>query len=59
MSNKINTITSTKISENKSESTVPRNRQDVLKWNGWGYKDSRFRINDNNIIEFSGDRYYL
>ncbi|KAL2723627.1 alkyldihydroxyacetonephosphate synthase [Vespula maculifrons] len=57
MSNKINTIISTKISENKSESTVPRNRQDVLKWNGWGYRDSQFRLNDNNIIEFSGGRY--
>ncbi|XP_047366255.1 alkyldihydroxyacetonephosphate synthase [Vespa velutina] len=56
MSNKINTITST-ISENKSESTVPKNRQDVLKWNGWGYKDSQFCLNDNNIIEFIGDRY--
>ena len=26
----------------------------MLKWNGWGYKDSGFVVNDKGIIEFSG-----
>ncbi|XP_067015174.2 alkylglycerone-phosphate synthase [Anabrus simplex] len=37
-------------------SAVPKDRQDVLKWNGWGYKDSKFVVK-NNIIEFTGKRY--
>lgn len=31
-------------------------RQELLKWNGWGYKDSAFRVNENAIIEFTGTR---
>ncbi|XP_033211357.1 alkyldihydroxyacetonephosphate synthase isoform X2 [Belonocnema kinseyi] len=31
--------------------------QDLLKWNGWGYKDSQFCVNDKNVIEFTGNRY--
>ncbi|XP_043266484.1 alkyldihydroxyacetonephosphate synthase [Venturia canescens] len=41
------------------ESTVPKRRQDLLKWNGWGYKDSEFIVNENNIIEFTGNRYSI
>ncbi|XP_046811965.1 alkyldihydroxyacetonephosphate synthase-like isoform X2 [Lucilia cuprina] len=33
----------------------PKRRQDVLKWYGWGYKDSEFYVK-NNIIHFRGDR---
>ncbi|KAG5671442.1 hypothetical protein PVAND_001638 [Polypedilum vanderplanki] len=32
------------------------NRQELLKWNGWGYKDSKFYIDDDNIF-FTGSRY--
>ncbi|KAK9309265.1 hypothetical protein QLX08_001015 [Tetragonisca angustula] len=39
------------------QSVVPKERQKVLKWNGWGYKDSEFRINQKYIIEFTGDKY--
>ncbi|KAG5309344.1 ADAS synthase, partial [Acromyrmex insinuator] len=39
------------------ESAVPKIRSQLLKWDGWGYKDSGFRINDKNIIEFTGNRY--
>lgn len=28
-----------------------------LKWNGWGYQDSRFLINNSGLVEFSGARY--
>ncbi|KAG8177710.1 hypothetical protein JTE90_008335 [Oedothorax gibbosus] len=41
-----------------TKSTIPKCRQELLKWNGWGYKDSKFSLNDKiNQIEFSGDRY--
>ena len=31
-------------------------RQEVLKWNGWGYKDSRFKLSKDDQVEFTGDR---
>ena len=31
-------------------------REKVLKWNGWGYKDSGFRFNEKNVAEFTGKR---
>ncbi|XP_054741284.1 alkyldihydroxyacetonephosphate synthase [Anastrepha obliqua] len=40
------------------ESVFPQKRQDVLKWYGWGYKDSQFYA-DNGIIGFKGDKYPL
>ena len=33
-------------------------RQDALKWNGWGYKDSKFIVNKDNQVEFTGERYF-
>lgn len=36
----------------------PKRRQDVLKWYGWGYKDSEFYVKDN-VIHFKGDKYPL
>ncbi|XP_072753587.1 alkylglycerone-phosphate synthase [Anoplolepis gracilipes] len=41
----------------KFESAVPKIRQQLLKWNGWGYKDSGFHVNDKFVIEFMGNRY--
>eukprot|EP00037_Helgoeca_nana_P000215 m.20724 g.20724 ORF g.20724 m.20724 type:complete len:644 (-) comp10276_c0_seq1:201-2132(-) len=35
----------------------PMQRQDVLKWNGWGYRDSGFEINADGLIVFQGERY--
>jgi hypothetical protein len=38
-------------------SAVPKNRQDVLKWNGWGYQDSKFVYQDDtNEVRFTGER---
>ncbi|PVD35874.1 hypothetical protein C0Q70_02843 [Pomacea canaliculata] len=31
----------------------------LLKWNGWGYKDSKFSINKDQHVEFTGERYRL
>ncbi|XP_044253457.1 alkyldihydroxyacetonephosphate synthase [Tribolium madens] len=40
------------------KSAVPKNRQELLKWNGWGYQDSKF-IYDSaaNEVRFTGHRY--
>lgn len=34
-------------------------RDSDLKWNGWGYKDSFFFVNDRGIMEFSGSKYEM
>ena len=34
-------------------------REEVLKWNGWGYRDSGFVVNDKGNIEFTGKGRYL
>lgn len=33
-------------------------RQDILKWNGWGYSDSQFLVKDG-LAQFTGSRYVL
>ena len=39
---------------------IPKRRQDVLKWNGWGYKDTRFTFNvADDVCEVTGDRYKI
>ncbi|ELU02126.1 hypothetical protein CAPTEDRAFT_222474 [Capitella teleta] len=40
-------------------SSIPKRRQELLRWNGWGYKDSKFFINKNSHMEFTGERYRL
>ncbi|XP_060802916.1 alkyldihydroxyacetonephosphate synthase [Amyelois transitella] len=42
----------------KVKSVIPRRRQDLLKWYGWGYKDSMFKLN-GDVATFSGDRYSI
>ncbi|XP_061648310.1 alkyldihydroxyacetonephosphate synthase, peroxisomal isoform X2 [Phyllopteryx taeniolatus] len=39
--------------------TIPRRRQEIMKWNGWGYSDSRFLFNKKGQAEFTGKRYRL
>ncbi|XP_071497512.1 alkyldihydroxyacetonephosphate synthase, peroxisomal-like [Diadema antillarum] len=42
------------------EPRIPKRRQDVLKWNGWGFRDSKFELDkDTERISFSGNRYHL
>ena len=33
-------------------------KQDAVKWNGWGYRDSRFELKDGQA-QFTGSRYIL
>ncbi|XP_066933176.1 alkyldihydroxyacetonephosphate synthase, peroxisomal-like [Clytia hemisphaerica] len=35
----------------------PRKRQEVLKWRGWGYNDSQFDLDKDNVACFKGSRY--
>lgn len=35
----------------------PSKRQEVLRWNGWGYKDSSFLLNAKGLATFKGERY--
>uniref|UniRef100_A0A672QQ63 Alkylglycerone-phosphate synthase n=1 Tax=Sinocyclocheilus grahami TaxID=75366 RepID=A0A672QQ63_SINGR len=46
-------------SEPSSATPVPRRRQEIMKWNGWGYSDSRFLFNKKGQAEFTGKRYRL
>uniref|UniRef100_A0A3Q2H3K5 Alkylglycerone-phosphate synthase n=1 Tax=Equus caballus TaxID=9796 RepID=A0A3Q2H3K5_HORSE len=39
--------------------TIPKKRQEIMKWNGWGYNDSKFFFNKKGQIELSGKRYPL
>lgn len=37
----------------------PAKRQQVLRWNGWGYKDCAFQLNANGKVVFLGSRYSI
>ncbi|XP_065920530.1 alkyldihydroxyacetonephosphate synthase, peroxisomal-like [Dysidea avara] len=52
--------TSAPISSSKVEvqKAFPIKREEVLKWNGWGYRDSGFVVNDKGNIEFTGKGRY-
>ncbi|XP_075685625.1 alkyldihydroxyacetonephosphate synthase, peroxisomal isoform X1 [Rhinoderma darwinii] len=39
--------------------SIPKKRQELLKWNGWGYNDSKFTFNKKGQAEFTGKRYKL
>ena len=32
--------------EDLQEVSIPKNRTDILKWNGWGYKDTQFELGE-------------
>uniref|UniRef100_A0A1I8GBL3 Alkylglycerone-phosphate synthase n=2 Tax=Macrostomum lignano TaxID=282301 RepID=A0A1I8GBL3_9PLAT len=40
-------------------SVIPKHRQDLLKWNGWGYQDSQFAVTNQRTLTFTGQRYQL
>ncbi|XP_042894263.1 alkyldihydroxyacetonephosphate synthase, peroxisomal-like [Penaeus japonicus] len=41
--------------------TLPKRRQDLLKWNGWGYRDSKFTVHKEKdyYVAFTGNRYKI
>ena len=41
----------------RMDRAFPLKRHDALRWNGWGYKDSRFQATDSGVVEFTGERY--
>lgn len=38
------------------KSVIPRHRHQLLKWNGWGYNDSKFVVRNGEVV-FTGKRY--
>lgn len=57
-SNRIQDQTQNKHGKEKSD--IPKHRQKVVKWNGWGYKDSQFvRDLEQDVVSFTGTRYPL
>ncbi|KAL4708720.1 hypothetical protein ACJJTC_017399 [Scirpophaga incertulas] len=42
----------------KVKSVIPRKRQQLLKWYGWGYKDSMFKLTGETTV-FTGKRYSI
>jgi alkyldihydroxyacetonephosphate synthase len=46
-------------SKDERQRAYPRKRQSVVKWNGWGYRDSYFFFNPSGQAEFNGRRYEL
>nr|XP_014349357.1 PREDICTED: alkyldihydroxyacetonephosphate synthase, peroxisomal isoform X2 [Latimeria chalumnae] len=55
---KSDTASSTAAATKKS-GMIPKRRQELLKWNGWGYNDSKFTFNKKGQAEFTGKRYRL
>ena len=50
----------------KVPSSIPKKRQELLRWNGWGYEDSGFVLNNlgteqnpKYVFTFSGSRYEI
>ncbi|BET02142.1 Alkyldihydroxyacetonephosphate synthase [Nesidiocoris tenuis] len=43
----------------KLNGIIPKNRNEVIKWNGWGYNDSKFIIKPvgDGLVAFTGNRY--
>uniref|UniRef100_A0A5F9DAA2 Alkylglycerone-phosphate synthase n=1 Tax=Oryctolagus cuniculus TaxID=9986 RepID=A0A5F9DAA2_RABIT len=35
---------------------IPKKRQEIMKWNGWGYNDSKFFFNKKGQAELTGKR---
>lgn len=39
---------------------IPKRRQDLLKWNGWGFRDCKFVLDPvKELVSFEGERYNL
>jgi hypothetical protein len=36
------------------EKIAPSNAADEVKWNGWGYSDTRFVVNKDGVVELTG-----
>ena len=36
--------------EDLQEVSIPKNRTEILKWNGWGYKDTQFELGKDREV---------
>lgn len=59
MSVHIGSSSSSSNSSNSSNVDViqPVNNNDQVRWNGWGFADTAFAINDKGQVELTGKRY--
>ncbi|KAJ8307141.1 hypothetical protein KUTeg_015225 [Tegillarca granosa] len=51
--NPCSTSGSGKIDVNSETPTIPKRRQELLKWNGWGYNDSKFLVTKDGQVQYS------
>jgi hypothetical protein len=35
----------------------PKNKGNEVRWNGWGFADTAFVVNDEGVVQLSGSRY--
>lgn len=35
----------------------PKNQGNEVRWNGWGFADTAFIVNDEGVVQLSGSRY--
>ena len=47
------------MSKEKMGTGIPNKRQKLAKWNGWGYKDTDFTMDEKKDVYVTGDRYVL
>ncbi|KAG5671368.1 hypothetical protein PVAND_001569 [Polypedilum vanderplanki] len=40
------------------KSSIPKRRQELINWSGWGYRDSKFYVKNRKLV-FSGSRYSI
>jgi len=45
--------------EDLQEASIPKDRTEILKWNGWGYNDTQFELGEDGKGTLTGDRYEL
>ncbi|KAF6199036.1 hypothetical protein GE061_007061, partial [Apolygus lucorum] len=41
----------------KLQGVIPKKRSEIVKWNGWGYNDSKFIVKPGPMVAFTGNRY--
>ncbi|KAF0983696.1 hypothetical protein FDP41_007611 [Naegleria fowleri] len=52
-------LSASSLSMMKMGASIPNKRQKITKWNGWGYKDTDFVMDEKRDVYVTGDRYIL
>jgi len=43
--------------EDAGEADVDEGRREATRWNGWGYLDTEFQVDDEGVVRLTGSRY--